>query len=68
MSLTVVTRHHQRTTFEYKDQHGLFSIEILWGFVDNHTNPVVRQAFFWSSKQPQPVTVTVNSKNHVYYV
>ena len=50
-------------TFKYQSQHGLFSIEIRWGFADNHTNLVARHASSWSSKQPQPVTI--NSKNHV---
>ena len=50
-------------TFEYQNQHESLSIEMLWGFADNHTNPLVRQAF-WSPKQPQPVTV--NSKKHVW--
>ena len=62
-TLQDVMRKFLEYTFEYQNQHELLSIEILWGFADNHTNPVVRQAF-WSSKQPQ--AVTVNSKKHVW--
>ena len=62
-TLQDVMRKLLEYTFEYQNQHELLFIEILWGFADNHTNPVVRQAF-WSSKQPQPVTV--NSKKHVW--
>ena len=65
MILRPYTRIYMRNllkyTFEYQSQHGLFSIDIRWGFADNHTNPVARHAS-WSSKQPQPVTT--DSKNH----
>ena len=62
-TLQDVMRNILEYTFEYQNQHGLFSIEIFRGCVDSHTDPVGRQAFL-SSKQPQPVTV--NSKNHVW--
>ena len=62
-TLQDVMRDLLEYTFEYQNQHELLSIEILWGFADNQTNPVVRQAF-WSFKQPQPVTV--NKKKHVW--
>ena len=51
------------STFKYQSQHGLLSIELRWGFANDHASPVAREAS-WSSKQPQPNTV--NSKSHVW--
>ena len=62
-ALQEVMRKLLEYTFKYQSQHGLFSIEIRWGFADDHTNPVVRHTS-WSSKHPQHATI--NSKNHVW--
>ena len=51
------------STFKHQSQHDLRSIELRWGFANDHTSPVAREAS-WSSKQPQPISA--NSKSHVW--
>ena len=50
------------STFKYKSQHGLRSIELRWSYANDHTCPVAREASW--SKQPQPITA--KSKSHVW--
>ena len=59
----VIMRKLLEDTFKHQSQHGLFSIEIRWGFADDHTNPVVRHTS-WSSEHPQHATII--SKNYVW--
>ena len=51
------------STFKYRSQHSLRSIELRWSYANDHTCPVAREAS-WSSKQLQPITD--NSKSHVW--
>ena len=51
------------SAFKHQSQHGLRSIELRWGYTNDHTNPVAHEAS-WSLKQPQPITA--NSKSHVW--